>query len=136
MIALGGLGANPVEVAVYAKTGIDADGQPLSGECRYQLHFDTLPPITDGGFWSVTAYGSDDFLIANPIERYCINDRSGYKLNEDGSLDIVLSKDAPEDQSNWLPVGEDDFHLFMRIYLPNMNELNSMWTAPVVTRLS
>ena len=54
----------------------------------------------------MTAYGEDDFLIDNSIDRYCINDRSDFKLNADGTLDIILSKDAPEDTSNWLPVSD------------------------------
>lgn len=133
LVALGGLGANPVDVAVYAKTNTDAAGAELSGEKTYTLHFDSLPPVEEGGFWSVTAYGSDDYLIANELGKYCINDRSDFVLNADGSLDIVLSREAPENQANWLPVGEGEFHLFLRIYLPDMNALDNEWTAPVIT---
>ena len=52
-------------------------------------------------------------------------------LNEDGTLDITLSKEAPEDPSNWLPVSDGEFHLFMRIYLPDMNALDA-WQPPVI----
>lgn len=90
-----------------------------------------LPPIKDGGFWSITAYGEDDFLMANPINRFCINDRSACVYNEDGSLDIVLSKDEPESAANWLPVGEGGFHLYLRIYLPEMEKLSD-WQAPEI----
>ena len=136
MIALGGLGANPTDVAIYAKTGVDVNQEALTGQKSYVLHFEDLPPVQEGGFWSVTAYGSDDFLIANELDRYCINDRSAFVLNEDGSLDIQLSATAPEDQSNWLPVGTDDFHLFLRIYLPDAEAVNNSWTAPTVTVVS
>ena len=131
MVALVGLGANTVDVAIYPKTTVDQNGEALTGEKAYTLHFDTLPPTLEGGFWSVTAYGEDDFLIDNSIDRYCINDRSAFKLNEDGTLDIVLSKEAPEDTSNWLPVSDGDFHLFMRIYLPDMTALDT-WQPPVI----
>ena len=131
MVALVGLGANTVDVAIYPKTTVDNTGKKLTGEKTYTLHFDTLPPTMEGGFWSVTAYGEDDFLIDNPIDRYCINDRSDFKLNADGTLDIVLSKEAPENVSNWLPVSDGEFHLFMRIYLPNMDALDS-WQPPVI----
>ena len=30
-------------------------------------------------------------------------------------------QDAPEDTSNWLPVGDGGFHLYMRIYTPDMD---------------
>ena len=108
-----------------------ATGAALTGEKKYTLHFETLPPTLEGGFWSVTAYGEDDFLIDNSIDRYCINDRSDFKLNADGTLDIILSKDAPEDTSNWLPVSDGEFHLFMRIYVPDMTALDS-WQPPVI----
>ena len=103
---------------IYPKTTVDETGAALTGEKEYTLHFETLPPTLEGGFWSVTAYGEDDFLIDNSIDRYCINDRSDFKLNADGTLDIILSKAAPEDTSNWLPVSDGEFHLFMRIYVP------------------
>lgn len=131
MVALVGLGANTVDVAIYPKTAVDETGATLTGEKTYTLHFETLPPTLENGFWSVTAYGEDDFLIDNPIDRYCINDRSAFQLNEDSTLDIVLSKEAPEDTSNWLPVSDGDFHLFMRIYLPDMTALDT-WQPPVI----
>lgn len=136
MVALGGLGANPVDVAIYPKIDVDAEGVQLSGANTYNLHFDSLPPTEENGFWSVTAYGSDDFLIANGLNRYCINDRSDFTLNEDGSLDIILAANAPEYEANWLPVGMDDFHLFMRVYLPDMSAIQGGWTAPIITKLA
>ncbi len=130
-VALVGLGANTVDVAIYPKTHTDVTGAALTGEKTYTIHFETLPPTLEGGFWSVTAYNEENFLIDNPIDRYCINDRSAYRLNEDGTLDLVLSKEAPEDTSNWLPVSDEEFHLFMRIYLPDMTALET-WEAPVI----
>ena len=77
----------------------------------------------------------DDFLIDNPIDRYCINDRSGLRANDDGSVDIILSEDAPKDTANWLPVGDGGFHLYMRIYTPDMDALDT-WTAPTITEIN
>lgn len=131
MVALVGLGANTVDVAIYPKTELDETGAALTGEKVYALHFDSPPPTQAGGFWSVTAYGEDDFLIPNPIDRYCINDRTDLTRNDDGTLDIVLSRNAPADTTNWLPVSEGNFHLFMRIYLPDMNALKT-WQPPVI----
>ena len=132
--AIAGLGANTVEVALYPKIEQDADGNTLTGEKSYILHFESYPQVLEGGFWSVTAYGDDDFLIDNPIDRYCINDRSGLKVNDDGSVDVILSKDAPEDTTNWLPVGDGGFHLYMRIYTPDMEALE-IWTVPTITEI-
>lgn len=134
LVALAGLGANTVEVALYPKIEQDADGNTLTGEKSYILHFESYPQVLEGGFWSVTAYGDDDFLIDNPIDRYCINDRSDLKVNDDGSVDVILSKDAPEDTTNWLPVDNGGFHLYMRIYTPDMDALET-WTAPTITEI-
>ena len=135
LVALAGLGANTVEVALYPKIEQDADGNTLTGEKSYILHFESYPQVLEGGFWSVTAYGDDDFLIDNPIDRYCINDRSGLRANDDGSVDIILSEDAPKDTANWLPVGDGGFHLYMRIYTPDMDALDT-WTAPTITEIN
>ena len=134
LVALAGLGANTVEVALYPKIEQDADGNTLTGEKSYILHFESYPQVLEGGFWSVTAYGDDDFLIDNPINRYCINDRSGLQANDDGSVDVILSEDAPQNTINWLPVGAGGFHLFMRIYTPDMDALET-WMAPTITEI-
>ena len=134
LVALAGLGANTVEVALYPKIEQDADGNTLTGEKSYILHFESYPQVLEGGFWSVTAYGDDDFLIDNPIDRYCINDRSGLQANDDGSVDVILSEDAPKDTANWLPVGDGGFHLYMRIYTPDMEALE-IWTVPTITEI-
>ncbi len=134
-IALGGLGANTVDVALYLKTDVDDSGEILKDEKNYVLHFETFPPVLNNGFWSVTAYGSDNFLIDNPIDRYCVNDRSNFVLNENGSLDIILSREQPDNTANWLPVSGDAFHFIMRIYTPDMDAL-STWQAPVIRVLN
>jgi hypothetical protein len=134
-IALGGLGANTVDVALYMKTDVDDSGEALTDEKNYVLHFETFPPVLNDGFWSVTAYGSDNFLIDNPIGRYCVNDRTDFVLNEDGSLDIILSREQPDNIANWLPVSGAAFHFILRIYTPDMGALPS-WQAPVIRVLN
>ena len=86
----------------------------------------------------LTAYGDDDFLIDNELNRFCINDRSAVRFNEDGSLDIYLQAAKPEDPAlvgNWLPVGGKGFHLFMRIYLPEDVVLDGSWKAPEIRKV-
>ena len=43
-------------------------------------------------------------------------------------------QDAPEDTTNWLPVGDGGFHLYMRIYTPDMEALE-IWTVPTITEI-
>lgn len=130
-IALFGLGANPVYVAAYPKAETDSSGKVFDGNNTYKLHFNSLPPVHDDGFWSVTAYGSDDFLIDNPINRYAINDKSDFKLNNDGSLDVILSYEKPDNETLWLPVSRDKFGLIMRMYLPDTDKLET-WQYPEI----
>lgn len=140
LIAINCIAANPVSVAIYPKVYSDSDGQTLNGSNAYTIHFDknALPPTQENGFWSITAYNSDNFLIDNELNRYCINDRSGFTLNEDGSMDILVQSTAPDasKQSNWLPVSTDDFHLYLRIYLPQEAVLNGQWSAPVIKKVN
>ena len=72
MVALRGLGANTTDVAIYPKTDVDSTGTVLTGKKTYTLHIEADPPTLEKGFWSVTAYGESDFLIENPIDRYCV----------------------------------------------------------------
>ncbi len=138
LISLVGLGANPVSVAVYPKTTNATDGSRLNGKDDYILHFDKdgLPNVEEYGFWSVTIYNSNDnFLIDNELDRYCINDRSDVKFNEDGSLDILISKDKPADGvENWLPTYDGDYHLVLRVYKPSEDVVNNSWTAPSIIK--
>ena len=48
LVALAGLGANTVEVALYPKIEQDADGNPLTGEKSYLLHFESYPQVLKG----------------------------------------------------------------------------------------
>lgn len=138
LVAIAGFGANPVDVAVYLKAEEDDKGEKLDAKNRYLLHFnaDGLPPVEKHGFWSITAYGDDDFLISNPIERYAISNRNDFRLNDDNSLDLILQTEEPnENRENWLPVGERGFHLYLRIYRPGNSVLNGTWKAPKITKI-
>ncbi len=138
VVAMVGLGANLPADATYPNTRVDASGEPLSGSRRYRLHFKAgeLPPVH--AFWSVTAYGPDDFLMANPIHRYALGDRDSLVLNTDGSLDLIVQSDPPKDngKSNWVPVkAGEPFLLNARLYWPKPQALNGSWAMPAVERL-
>ncbi len=134
-IALSALGANPIEIALYLQSNKDANGEVLSGQHTYTIHFDELPPVMEKGFWSVTMYGDDNFLVDNELDRYIINDRSDIIYNDDGSLDITVSAEPPENTTNWLPAPTDGFHLLLRIYSPDMEEIDAGWESPTIEKL-
>lgn len=140
-VAVSGFGANTVEVAIYPKRSVDEDGNEFEGGRDYIMHFDSFPPVQEGsqGFWSVTAYDNESFLIPNALKRYNVNDRSDFQLNDDGSLDVLLTSDEAliergvgENGEYLLPTSAEGFHLFLRIYLPDVEKLKT-WKAPTVT---
>ena len=135
-VALGGLGANRIEDAIYPATAMDADGKPLTGATRYVMHFDKGATPPAGAFWSLTAYDVEGFPIQTPERRYAVGDRDPLVYNTDGSLDLYIGATAPADPSrkaNWLPTLADPFTLTMRIYLPRAEVLDGRWSAPPVT---
>lgn len=138
VVAMVGLGANLAADALYPNAQVDAQGEALSGSHRYRLHFEAtgLPPVK--AFWSLTAYGADDFLIDNPLHRYALGDRDPLVFNADGSLDLWIQADAPppDKRSNWLPVKAGErFRLNARLYWPKQDALNGNWGMPAVERI-
>ena len=139
-VAMVGLGANLPEDAMYPNTVLDHQGQALNGKHRYRLHFaaNALPPVK--AFWSITAYGADEFLIDNPLQRFAIGDRDPLVFNADGSLDLWVQATSPsqkEAAANWLPVQMGaPFLLNARLYWPEDKALNGQWKMPVVERLN
>lgn len=117
-------------------TYADKDGQGLDGHNRYTLTFDQDPPV--GAFWSITMYDLPDFyLVANPIGRYSIGDRTpGLRRDADGSLTIVIQHDQPADTSNWLPAPAAPFRPIMRLYQPGPAVLDGTFKIPPITRMA
>jgi hypothetical protein len=138
VVAMIGLGANLPEDALYPNTGSDEQGQPLNGQNKYRIHFaaNQLPPVN--AFWSMTAYGHDDFLVPNALNRFALGDRDPLHFNADGSLDIWIQASAPQEPhrlSNWLPVQKGEyFSLNARLYWPKASALNGTWQMPKVLR--
>ena len=139
VVAMVGLGANLPEDAIYPNTASDQQGRALNGKHKYRIHFDAkqLPPIK--AFWSITAYGANEFLIDNPLQRFALGDRDDLRYNSDGSLDIWIQAEAPANadmKNNWLPVKTNaPFLLNARLYWPKEDALNLKWQMPPVERL-
>jgi hypothetical protein len=137
-IAFGGLGANPVEDAIYPSAFADADGKPFSSDNRYVLRFsrEQIPPAR--AFWSLTMYDQRQFFAANAINRFAIGDRDKLKFNADGSLDLYIQRASPgaEKESNWLPApASGPFTMNLRLYWPKPEALDGSWAPPPVRRV-
>lgn len=131
-----GLGVNLPEDAIYPFTYVDSDGNPLNGAHTYRIHFakGETPPVY--AFWSITMYGADHFLVANPIHRYAIQSHKPLHYNDDGSCDLIIQRDQPtQHPENWLPSPEGDFNLILRMYWPKSEALDGIWTPPHVEKI-
>jgi hypothetical protein len=136
VMARAGLWGNHGYEAAYAPVWVDADGEPLDGAHRYELQL--APPPVDA-FWSLTMYAPPDFyLVANPIDRYAIGDRTpGFKQAADGSVTIFIQMDSPgpEKESNWLPSPSGPFRPIMRMYQPRDEILDGDYALPAIRRV-
>jgi hypothetical protein len=127
--------------ALYRPYESDADGNPLIGGERYELHFapDQIPPVRF--FWSMTMYDLPARqLVANPIDRYSIGGRTeGLTPEADGSLVLYIQPESPgaEKEGNWLPSpASGEFYMVLRMYGPDGSLVDGTWTAPVVNLVS
>lgn len=105
---LGQWGLPPAE-SVYMQAVTGSDGQPIngSGGKKYRMSF-PAPDVSE--FWSITAYESDDRLMAhNTMNRHSRGDRT-LTPDRDGLYTIELSADTATnaDNPNFLPIPEKD----------------------------
>lgn len=137
-IAFGGLFSNDQAEAVYPVTHKDINGKQLDGSNNraYAIRFEKggLPPVD--AFWSLTMLDyAHGFLVANPISRYSIGDRTkGLVTAPDGSLTIYMQNQSPgkDKESNWLPAPDGPFRLVMRLYMPKQSVTNMQWAPPAI----
>jgi len=138
MVALGGLGCNLPEDALYPGTATDESGELLTGRRDYVLHFaaDEIPAAD--AFWSLTMYDAEGFQVPNPIDRFAIGDRDPLVYAEDGSLEILIQHDSPgsERESNWLPAPAGEFQPMLRIYSPKPEALRRGVVLPPIKRIA
>ncbi|MCI2956626.1 DUF1254 domain-containing protein [Agromyces atrinae] len=132
-----GLWGNHGYEATYAQTFLDADGDALDGTKAYTIRFDTPPPVD--AFWSITMYDLPDYyLVANPIGRYSVGDRTpGIVRAADGSITLTLSHDEPTDadaRANWLPAPAAPFRPMIRLYSPRESVLDGTYRLPAIEK--
>lgn len=104
--------------SAYFHAFIDIDDQPLDGNCLYKLQGGDI----ESRWWSITAYGSDGFLINNNEKQYSFNSENvDFDVNGGFEIFFASSNDFIREisNSNWLRVAdEENFAISLRIYLP------------------
>ena len=128
----------PSHQAVYP--GISTvDGKPMNAQYDYVIRMskDEMPPAK--AFWSVTLYDSKNgFLIPNDRKKYSVGENAGFKLNNDGGIEIHIAAEKPKDvpEENWLPINhkDEDLDVVMRIYAPDLEKMKT-WKEPQAKRV-
>ena len=110
------------------------DGKPMNALHDYVIKMtrDELPPAK--AFWSFTLYDTKNgFFIPNPQNKYSVGENAGYKLSDDGGIEIYIAarKPAGIPGENWLPINREDKDLdvILRVYLTNLGKMMT-WNKP------
>ena len=124
--------------ANYDFAWADSERRALDGSSAYEVTFSPPPPVK--AFWSYTMYDTPRFyLVANPINRYSIGDRTpGLQVGDDGSVTIYLQHHSPgaERDANWLPTPAGPFRPVLRSYQPGDAILDGSYPLPAIRRTS
>jgi hypothetical protein len=110
-VAMNGILALNRGETLYFSATTDEQGQPLSGACRY--HVSGRDP--DARWWSLTAYGTDMYLVRNPQHRYSAT-RDNVRRDADGRFAIELG--GPPEPAPWIALPSGRFVLTLRAYNP------------------
>jgi len=115
-----GLGANDSDETIYWNAFTDNNGDDLHSSHNYQIVFTEQPQVKfdEKGFWSITVYGNDKFLIPNEDHKYVIHSDKKFELDSNNQFSIYLAKTKPEENEFWLPLAENEekFTLAYRCY--------------------
>ncbi len=109
-VAIHGLLALNRSETIYYNASRDSGGNALTGNCDYSI----VGRDPDARWWSITPYGSDDFLIPNPARRFSVSMNSVARRG--GGFVIAVSPSGSD--ANGLPVGNGPFSLTLRLYNP------------------
>jgi hypothetical protein len=129
-----GIGALSPNVSIYPLALVDDTGAKLNGtSTRYVLHFPAGDfPVPVRAFWSLTLYEASGFLVSNPLERYALGNRSTLHFEPDGSLNVYVQTAEPATEAqleNWLPAPSGEFHLIMRLYGTDPEDIEPILTG-------
>jgi hypothetical protein len=101
-----GLWGNSKEEANYFMTFVEGEGEIRFGP-------DELPPLTDIGFWSVTAHDGDVMVQPNEYDSYVLTtDRMVFE--EDGG--VVIRFSSQPEEGNWLYTPGGPLVILIRAY--------------------
>lgn len=103
---------------------IPAQVKNNDGKTAYTITVPKEVPVD--GFWSVTIYNQERFMVVNEFDSYSLNTLTA-KKNKDGTATLHFGGDPKAD--NYLYVPEDWLYI-VRFYQPHQEILDGSWTFP------
>jgi len=110
-VALHGLLALNRSETIYFTATMDESGAALDGACRYAI--EGRDP--SARWWSITAYGADDYLIPNDANRYSVS-ATTIARSADGHYSVQVG--GKSGGANWIALAPGSFSLTLRLYNP------------------
>jgi hypothetical protein len=114
-----GWGGLPDSAAIYDNVVPEKN----DGETPYSL---TVKDVPVDGFWSVTVYGKDGFMVKNDQNAYSYNNVTA-KKNPDGSVTINFGRGR--NAVNNLPI-TPGWSYIVRMYQPRQEIIDRLWKFP------
>jgi hypothetical protein len=132
-VTLFALFALPSNEAIYLFASADSNDEQLNGNSDYTIEGNIHK--MNAAYWSITAYGRDQYLISNQLNRYSFN-ANNMATDSLGNFKIVISSE--QKTGNWLPVKKDaPFRLVLRLYQGKKEFLEHLESAnlPVIRKI-
>lgn len=113
-VAIAGLLALNKDETIYYGADTDSAGETLDPNCAYRIEGSD----PDARWWSITAYGTDHFLIDHPSKRFSVSKTSVVRAANGG---FVVRVSLTEEARNWIAASKDGFQLTLRLYNPGVS---------------
>ncbi|TVY81582.1 hypothetical protein LSUE1_G003619 [Lachnellula suecica] len=127
----------------------------LNANESYLFTFSRKPPVQNDGFWSLTLYNSEGYLVSNDLNRYAVGDRStltypdatpvygnGSAAAGNETFQVLIQPAAVTPPSNWTnnwlpsPANFSSFSTTLRFYAPKSELANGSYQFPLVSKQS
>lgn len=126
----GAFGLSTPDTAMYPPYALE---NAIGGQC-YQATYEAPEITNELGYYSITVYNSDGYLMAN--DNNIVSTNQGMTHNEDGTFtviygDLECQKHTKGTDSNFAYTPEDNWSLLMRVYQPNVESMKQ-YTLPEI----
>jgi hypothetical protein len=119
-----GLWGNSKEEANYFMSFVEGEGDIVFAK-------ENLPPLSEIGFYSITAHDENVLVKPNEYDSYVLT-MDKMRFEEDGSL-VVKFSSQPE-EGNWLYTPGGKMVILLRVYQPDPDEIVDYVPPPFVKR--